>query len=56
MTLANCKRLLAHYELAQKDMSLSEQARLNAKVAFSDMKKNILKNHPESLKKSSPSK
>jgi hypothetical protein len=45
MTKANCERLLKHYEEKQKDASLSEQARLNMKVAAADMKAHIAKYH-----------
>ena len=41
MSLANCERLLEHYESAAKDSSLTEQARINAKFAAEDMKKHI---------------
>ena len=37
----NCERLLAHYKKCMDDSSLSEQARLNAKLAHADMLKNM---------------
>jgi len=41
MTLDNCKRLLALYEKNKDNNNLSEQARLNAKNAYADMKVNL---------------
>ena len=50
MTQENCIRLLAYYEAAIKNNELTEQARLNAKVAFADMQKHIAKYRPELIK------
>ncbi len=41
MTLENCKLLLDHYKKCIDDSSLTTQARLNAKVAYADMKRNL---------------
>lgn len=41
--------LLEHYEKAQNDKSLSEQARMNAKIAAADMKANIAKKAQETV-------
>jgi len=41
MTLENAKRLLDLFKANMNDSSLSTQARLNAKHAYEDMKKNL---------------
>lgn len=47
MTLANCELLLAHYAKCIVNNDLSEQARLNAKLAHADMVENLArKGHP----------